>query len=54
MNDHYPAGFVTLEGEFLNVHSEDIMHLIRNHEKHESAEHPLKRIMAIEQQNNLY
>ncbi len=48
MNDHCPAGFVTLEGEFLKIHSEDILHLIRNHEQHQRAEHPLKRIMAIE------
>lgn len=48
MNDHCPAGFVTLEGDFFKTHNEDIMHLIRNHEQHQRAEHPLKRIMAIE------
>jgi len=49
INDHYPAGFITLEGEFLKTHSVEIMHLINNLEQHERAEHPLKRIMAIEQ-----
>lgn len=48
MNDHSPAGFVTLEGEFLKAHNEDIVHLMRNHEQYQRAEHPLKRIMAIE------
>lgn len=51
MNDHYPAGFVTLAGEFFKTHSEDILHLIRNLEQHQRAEHPLKRIMAIEPQD---
>lgn len=30
MNDHYPAGFITLEGEFFKAHSTEIMHLINS------------------------
>ncbi len=48
IHDHYPAGFVTLKGAFFNDHNQEIVSLIYNHEKHEHAEHPLKRIMAIE------
>jgi NMD protein affecting ribosome stability and mRNA decay len=49
ISDHFPAGFVSLKGEFFQSHREEIMHLLHNHEKHERAEHPLKRIMAIEE-----
>lgn len=48
MNDHYPAGFITLEGPYFLAHSDEIMRLVHNHEQYERVEHPLKRIMAIE------
>lgn len=50
VNDNYPAGFVTVEGPFFDSHSEEIRRLIQHHAEHERAEHPLKRIMAIENQ----
>lgn len=46
--DHLPCGFVTLEGPFFNTHCEEIRHLIQHHAERERAEHPLKRIIAIE------
>jgi len=49
IHDHYPAGFLTLQGEFYLTHRDEIMHLVHNHEKRERAEHPLKRIMAVEE-----
>jgi NMD protein affecting ribosome stability and mRNA decay len=51
IHDHYPAGFLTLKGEFFRAHREEIMRFVRNHEKHQRAEHPLKRIIAMEQKN---
>jgi hypothetical protein len=51
IHDHFPAGFLTMKGEFFVAHHEEIMRLVRNHEKHERAEHPLKRIMAVEEKN---
>lgn len=50
MHDHYPAGFVTLEGPYFETHKEEILRTVQNHQRHESLEHPLKRIMAIEPQ----
>lgn len=47
IHDKFPMGFVTLKGEFLQAHREEILHLMRNHEAKEKAEHPLQRIMAI-------
>ncbi len=48
IHDHFPAGYVTLKGEFLNEHRDEILHLIENHEKSEKARRPLQRIMDIE------
>lgn len=48
IRDRFPAGYVTLKGEFLAPHREEILHLVRNREAREKAEHPLERIMAIE------
>ena len=49
MHDHYPAGFLKMSGDFFQAHRAEVMHLVRNHEKRESVEHPLKRIMAVEE-----
>lgn len=51
IHDHYPAGFLTMKGEFFRAHRDEIMHLVHNHEKHERKEHPLKRIMAVEEKD---
>src|SRR5271169_6675447 len=52
IHDHYPAGFLSLKGEFFQSHRDEIMRLVHNHEKHERAEHPLQRIMAVEEKND--
>jgi len=48
IREKFPAGHVTLKGDFLREHRDQILHLVRNHEAKEKAEHPLERIMAIE------
>jgi hypothetical protein len=50
LNDHYPAGELILTGRFLAAHKDEIIHLARHQEKAENAEHPLNRIMAIEEE----
>ena len=49
IHDHYPAGFLTMKGDFFRAHREEIMHLVHNHEQRERKEHPLQRIMAEEE-----
>ena len=49
IRDHYPAGFLTLQGEFFLAHRDEIMHLAHNYEKRECDDHPLKRIIAVEE-----
>lgn len=48
-NDRYPAGVLTLAGGFLAKHRDEILNLARNTEETEKAEHPLHRIMAVEE-----
>jgi NMD protein affecting ribosome stability and mRNA decay len=48
IKDRVPAGFLNLKGEFLSGHRDEILHLIRNVEEKEKAEHPLQRIMDVE------
>ncbi|MEN8189890.1 MAG: BCAM0308 family protein [Thermodesulfobacteriota bacterium] len=47
--DNYPAGHIELKGTFLRKHWQEINNLIHNEEKLEKGEHPLERIMAIEE-----
>ncbi len=51
IHDHYPAGWVTLSGGFVASHRAEILHLLRHNEELEKAEHPLHRIMDIEDEN---
>lgn len=48
IHDRFPAGYVTIEGAFYAQHRDEVLNLVRNCEKAEKAEHPLERIMAIE------
>jgi NMD protein affecting ribosome stability and mRNA decay len=50
IRDKVPAGFLTLSGEFFNEHRDEIMSLIRNKEQEQKAQHPMKRLMEIEDQ----
>ena len=48
VHDHFPAGYVTLSGEFFGTHRDEILHRVRHCEEAEKRDHPLERIMAIE------
>lgn len=48
-NDKYPAGVLTLAGDFLGLHKSEILHLARNAEEAEKGAHPLHRIMTVEE-----
>ena len=48
--DNYPAGLVILSGAFVTLHKAEILNLIRHVEESENAEHPLNRIMEIDDQ----
>jgi NMD protein affecting ribosome stability and mRNA decay len=49
IHDHFPAGYVTIKGEFFKEHRDEIVHLIENHAKGERERRPLQRIMGMEE-----
>jgi len=48
IRDRFPAGFVQIGGPFFANHREEMTSLIRHHEAKARSEHPLSRIIAIE------
>lgn len=46
--DQFPAGYVTIRGDFFKQNRDEIIALIKGHAKQENASRPLQRIMAIE------
>ncbi len=49
INDQFPAGILTLRGAFALQHRDEILRLARHQEEVEKQEHPLNRIMSIEE-----
>jgi NMD protein affecting ribosome stability and mRNA decay len=49
INDNFPAGVVTLRGDFAREHKEEMIHLARHQEEAEKNEHPLNRIISIDE-----
>ena len=49
IHDRYPAGIITLSGSFVQRHRDEILALVRHHEEVETNEHPLHRIIDIEE-----
>lgn len=49
IQDKYPKGFLTLKGTFLGREQEQVMGVVKNTEAKENKEHPLARIMGIEE-----
>lgn len=47
-SEKLPAGTLMLEGEFLAAHRDEIVALLRHEAEHERREHPLNRIIAID------
>jgi NMD protein affecting ribosome stability and mRNA decay len=47
IQDRFPGGVLTLRGEFLRAHRDEILHLIRNEETRAEAVNPLERIISI-------
>jgi NMD protein affecting ribosome stability and mRNA decay len=51
INDHYPAGELVLAGNFLDDHRDEVLATACNVGESERNEHPLHRIMAIEDED---
>lgn len=48
IRDRFPAGYVDVGGAFFAARRDELMALLHSHEAKEKAEHPLARIMAVE------
>jgi NMD protein affecting ribosome stability and mRNA decay len=48
VRDHFPAGFVHVGGVFVKQHRDELTGLLRHHEAKAKADHPLARIIAVE------
>ncbi len=52
IKDNFPSGLVYLKGKHIESHKEELLNLIKNQEEIEKSEHPLQRIISIEEGNN--
>jgi NMD protein affecting ribosome stability and mRNA decay len=52
IREHLPAGFVRLTGEFFDAHRDEVLKRVRRCEAAEKREHPLQRIMAVEDERD--
>jgi len=48
VRDRFPAGYVTLKGEFFAGHRAEILQRMKNCEEMEKRDHPLERLMDVE------
>jgi hypothetical protein len=53
IHDQYPAGYVTITGDFPRTHRDEVLHLVRNVETRKRAEHPLQRLMGVLDQDGI-
>jgi NMD protein affecting ribosome stability and mRNA decay len=52
IQDRVPAGYLTLQGDFLAQHRDEILNLVHNKVDSQRTEHPMKRLMNIEEQED--
>jgi hypothetical protein len=52
ISERLPSGHVELRGPFFEVHREEVLNLVRNIEDREKRQHPLERIMSIEDEQD--
>lgn len=52
MQDRMPVGFVHVGGGYFAAHRDELLQLLRHREEREKAQHPLARIVAIEEEGD--
>lgn len=52
IKDGYPGGILTLRGAYVRAHLPEILAAARNEEKAEVADHPMHRIMGVEERRD--
>ena len=54
IQDGYPAGFIEIKGEFYSTRRDEFINLIRNIEKQQSQNHPMQRIIRINEKSSTF
>ncbi len=49
MRDNFPGGIVTLRGDYVLAHKQDVINLIKNEEARARGFNPLERVMSIKE-----
>jgi NMD protein affecting ribosome stability and mRNA decay len=49
IRDNFPGGIVTLKGDYVLPHKQDIMNLVRNEEARARGFNPLERVMSVKE-----
>lgn len=49
IRDNFPGGIVTLHGDYVLAHKDDILHVVRNEETRARGFNPLERVMSIKE-----
>ena len=52
IRERVPAGILTLSGDFFSEHRDDVMNILYKKVDTEKSQHPLKRLMALEDQTD--
>jgi NMD protein affecting ribosome stability and mRNA decay len=52
IRDQFPAGYVNLVGAYIAEHRVEALRIVSNVESKEKAEHPLQRVMKIEEKGS--
>lgn len=53
IRDKYPEGFVTLKGDYLKEHKQDILNLIKNEQERAIGLNPLERIIELKDRGDI-
>jgi hypothetical protein len=48
IRDGFPAGYVSVEGDFFNNHRVELLDLVLKHSTRATAEHPMRRLMKAD------
>ncbi len=49
IRDHFPGGIVTLKGDYVLPHKQDLMNLVKNEEERARGLNPLERVMSVKE-----
>lgn len=49
IRDNFPGGIVTLKGDYVLPHKQELMNLIKNEEERARGQNPLERVMSVKE-----